>query len=85
MNTIPDFNILFAGFPCQPFSQAGHKQGFKDNNDGNLFFSIEEILKIKKQRFKTKISQPKTAEAKDPKQKIQSQRSQAKAPEPIQS
>ena len=45
---IPDFDILCAGFPCQPFSQAGHKKGFKDNNDGNLFFSIEEILKIKK-------------------------------------
>ena len=45
---IPDFDILCAGFPCQPFSQAGHKRGFKDNKDGNLFFSIEEILKIKK-------------------------------------
>ena len=45
---IPDFDILCAGFPCQPFSQAGHKKGFKDNKDGNLFFSIKEILKIKK-------------------------------------
>ena len=45
---IPDFDILCAGFPCQPFSQAGHKRGFKDNKDGNLFFSIEEILKIKR-------------------------------------
>jgi DNA (cytosine-5)-methyltransferase 1 len=47
---IPDFDILCGGFPCQPFSQAGHKKGFKDNKDGNLFFSIEEILKIKKPR-----------------------------------
>jgi DNA (cytosine-5)-methyltransferase 1 len=47
---IPEFDILCGGFPCQPFSQAGHKRGFKDNKDGNLFFSIEEILRIKKPR-----------------------------------
>ena len=45
---IPEFDILCGGFPCQPFSQAGYKKGFKDNKDGNLFFSIEEIIKIKK-------------------------------------
>ena len=47
-SSIPKFDILCAGFPCQPFSQAGHKKGFKDNKDGNLFFSIREILKVKK-------------------------------------
>ena len=45
---IPNFDILCAGFPCQPFSQVGQKKGFKDNKSGNLFFAIEEILKIKK-------------------------------------
>ena len=47
---IPEFDILCGGFPCQPFSQAGYKKGFKDNKDGNLFFSIEEIIRIKKPR-----------------------------------
>jgi len=40
---IPDFDILLAGFPCQPFSQAGHKKGFTDTR-GTLFFEIERIL-----------------------------------------
>ncbi|HLP88344.1 MAG TPA: DNA (cytosine-5-)-methyltransferase [Nostocaceae cyanobacterium] len=43
---IPDFDILLAGFPCQPFSTAGTKQGFLDTR-GTLFFEIERILKDK--------------------------------------
>ena len=46
---IPNFDFLFAGFPCQPFSIAGYRQGFNDNNGrGNLFFDIVRILKKKK-------------------------------------
>lgn len=44
---IPDHEILLAGFPCQPFSQAGLKNGFNDTR-GTLFFNIEQILKLKK-------------------------------------
>lgn len=44
---IPDFDYLLGGFPCQPFSAGGKRQGFLDTR-GTLFFEIERILREKR-------------------------------------
>ena len=51
-NGIPPYNILCAGFPCQPFSIAGvskklslgRKHGFEDEKQGNLFFKLADLI-----------------------------------------
>lgn len=47
VSEIPGFDVLVAGFPCQPFSILGFRKGFNDPR-GNLFFEIARIAEEKK-------------------------------------
>lgn len=49
IDDLPKFDFLLGGFPCQAFSIAGYRQGFKDEkNRGNLFFDIAKIIEKRK-------------------------------------
>lgn len=49
---LPNFDVMLAGFPCQSFSIAGHRQGFEDTKGrGTLFFDLVRIFKEKKPKI----------------------------------
>jgi len=47
LNSIPDIDVLTAGFPCQPFSVMGKQKGFADPR-GTMFFEILRVIDKKK-------------------------------------
>lgn len=50
-NTIPEHDVLIAGFPCQPFSMMGQQKGFDDER-GTLFFTIQQIIELHEKKPK---------------------------------
>lgn len=50
IKSLPDFDLLTGGFPCQSFSMMGNQDGFTDER-GNLFYRILDIVSVKKPKF----------------------------------
>lgn len=48
IQTVPEHDLLCAGFPCQPFSKAGQQKGWKDAVRGTVFFKLVEILELRR-------------------------------------
>lgn len=49
---LPDFDLLLSGFPCQPFSVSGKRQGEDDEKGrGNLVFNVFDIISTKKPKY----------------------------------
>lgn len=50
-STIPEHEILCAGFPCQPFSKAGHQDGLDHPELGDLYLQILKVIRLRQPRY----------------------------------
>lgn len=51
IKALPKFELLTGGFPCQTFSVMGSQLGFEDQDRGQMFFRILDILKVQKPKY----------------------------------
>lgn len=52
LDSVPEFEVMLAGFPCQAFSIAGLQQGFNDEKGrGTLFFELLKIIRVRKPKL----------------------------------
>ena len=51
IKALPKFELLTGGFPCQTFSMMGSQLGFEDQDRGQMFFRILDILKVQKPKY----------------------------------
>jgi DNA (cytosine-5)-methyltransferase 1 len=47
-NLVPEHDVLFAGFPCQPFSKGGAQKGMSEQTQGTLFHEIMRIIEARR-------------------------------------
>jgi DNA (cytosine-5)-methyltransferase 1 len=52
ISLVPPIDLYVCGFPCQPFSVAGKREGFNDTKGrGNVFWSCLDVIRSRKPKY----------------------------------